>query len=42
VEVSFKGGGSVQATIVIDIHRKHRYLEKENMWDFRKNRFVMD
>jgi hypothetical protein len=42
VEVSFKGGGSVQATIVIDIHRKHRYLEKENTWDFRKNRFVMD
>jgi hypothetical protein len=42
VEVSFKGGGLEQAIIVIDIHRKHRYLEKENMWDFRKNRFVMD
>jgi hypothetical protein len=42
VEVSFKGGGLEQAIKVINIHRKHRYLEKDNTSDIRKNRFVMD
>jgi hypothetical protein len=42
VEVSFKGGGLEQAINVIDIHRKHRYLENDNTSDIRKNRFVMD
>jgi hypothetical protein len=42
VEVSFKGGGLEQAMNVIDIHRKHRYLENDNTSDIRKNRFVMD
>jgi hypothetical protein len=42
VEVSFNGGGSVQEITDIDIHRKHRYLEKDNTQDIRKNRFVMD
>jgi hypothetical protein len=29
VEVSFNGGGLEQAINAINIHRKHRYLEKD-------------
>jgi hypothetical protein len=42
VEVSFKGGGLEQAINVINIHRKHRYLEKDKKSDFWIKRFFMD
>jgi hypothetical protein len=42
VEVSFNGGGLEQAINVINIHRKHRYLEKDKKSDFWIKRFVMD
>jgi hypothetical protein len=42
VEVSFKGGGFEQAINVMNIHRKHRYFEKDKKSDFCIKRFVMD